>query len=46
MATDSTKAKTLMLLNYGKNLEGEVKSRYVENISEISIDTLLIPVKI
>ena len=46
MATASAKAKPLMLSNYGRNLNGKVKSKYDENVSEISIDSLLIRVKI
>ena len=45
MATETTEVEPLMLSNYSENLEGKVKYRYLDKISEISIDPLLIPAK-
>ena len=32
-----------MLSNYAEKLEGKVKQRYLEKISEVGVDPLLIP---
>ena len=45
MATETTEVEPLMLSNYSENLEGKVKYRYLDKLSEIGIDPLLIPVK-
>ena len=45
MATETTGIEPLMLSNYSENLEGKVKYRYLDKISEIGIDPLLIPAK-
>ena len=45
MATETTGVEPLMLSNYSENLEGKGKYRYLDKISEIGIDPLLIPAK-
>ena len=37
------KKRTLMLSEYAEKLDGNVKKRYVEKISEVGVDPLLIP---
>ena len=45
MATETTEDEPPMLSNYRENLEGKVKYRYLDKISKIGIDLLLIPAK-
>ena len=45
MATETKEVEPLMLSNYSKNLEGNVKYRYLDKISEIGIDPLQFPAK-
>ena len=44
-ATETTEVEPLMLSNYSESLEGKVKYKYLDKISEIGIDPLLIPAK-